>query len=619
MPNKTELSYRPKLFPFESESESELGEDDDLLIIGIDFGTTYSGVAWATKVDFESEQINVITTWPGNGREEGKAPTELYYEHDQIMWGYEMDSDVDPIRWFKLLLLKEEDISPELRSSEFLLRARKMMKENGKTAMDLISDYLRMLWKHIMDTISRDRGPNVLDALQLHVVITVPAIWKDYARQQMQEAAKKSGILDRRRAGPTNLTFAPEPEAAALATLCEPNKSKNVKKGDVYLVCDAGGGTVDLISYKINSTNPIHMGEAAEGTGGLCGGIFIDEVFERIVKNRLGRGWDQLSRTSIKDIMRGEWEQSIKPQFKPTNARKEYIVSIPAEAFRRQSLDDMSREPFIKKGRIHFSGAQIECAFTGVFDDIDKLVDAQIHKAKDQGLSAIILVGGFGASPYLYTHLQDRHKLAGISILQSEGIKPRTAICRGAVYKGFLDGKVTGANGNEGVANIVAPIRVTSTISRASYGVMYRDKFDFNQHLKEDKVWSPEQCEWRADNQMAWFLKRGENVSKIDPVTKEYYRLYRKDFGGTWEEFIYQCADEEPPSRKISSVNHLSTIECSLDIPFDALADYQNSAGENMKKMEYSVKMVPSGASMEFAVSIDGRNLGRKNANVRFE
>lgn len=75
-----------------------------------------------------------------------------------------------------------------------------------------------------------------------------------------------------------------------------------------------------------------------------------------MVKNRLGRGWDQLSRASIKDIMRGEWEQSIKPQFKPTNARKEYIVSIPAEAFRKQSLDDMSREPFIKKGRIHFSG-----------------------------------------------------------------------------------------------------------------------------------------------------------------------------------------------------------------------------------------------------------------------
>ncbi|KAF7551172.1 hypothetical protein G7Z17_g5193 [Cylindrodendrum hubeiense] len=358
MQNQNGLSHRPRLFGLgpESDHDSDFEEDDGLLIIGIDFGTTYSGVAWATKTDFQSEQINVITSWPGSGREEGKAPTELYYEHDQIMWGYNMDSDVDPIRWFKLLLLKDEDISPELKSSEFLLRARKMMKENRKTAIDLISDYLRMLWKHILDTIARDRGEDVLDALQLHVVITIPAIWKGYTRQHMQEAAKRSGILDSRRAGLTNLTFAPEPEAAAFATLCEPNKSKNIKRGDVYLVCDAGGGTVDLISYKIISTSPIHMEEAVEGSGGLCGGIFIDEVFESIVKNRLGRGWDQLSRAGIKDIMRGEWEQSIKPQFKPTNTKKEYIVSIPAMAFSKQSLDDTSREPFIKKGRIHFKG-----------------------------------------------------------------------------------------------------------------------------------------------------------------------------------------------------------------------------------------------------------------------
>lgn len=111
----------------------------------------------------------------------------------------------------------------------------------------------------------------------------------------------------------------------------------------------------------------------------------------------------------------------------------------------------------------------------------------------------------------------------------------RTAICRGAVYKGFLDGKVTGANGNEGVANIVAPIRVISTISRASYGVMYRDKFNFNQHLKEDKVWSPEQCEWRADNQMAWFLKRvGTRIPQLLEAVLTHYlgRKCLKDRSG---------------------------------------------------------------------------------------
>jgi molecular chaperone DnaK (HSP70) len=158
------------------------------------------------------------------------------------MWGYEIPADADPVRWFKLLLVKDEDLDPELRSSEFLLRGRRMLKENNKTAVDLVADYLRALWKHVLDTIGKSRGESVVEALAFKVVITVPAIWKGYARQSMQEAAKKSGILDRRLAGSTTLTFAPEPEAAALSTLCEPGR--RTKRGDVYVICDAGGGTV---------------------------------------------------------------------------------------------------------------------------------------------------------------------------------------------------------------------------------------------------------------------------------------------------------------------------------------------------------------------------------------
>ncbi|KAG5764662.1 hypothetical protein H9Q72_007267 [Fusarium xylarioides] len=160
-----------------------------------------------------------------------------------------------------------------------------MMRENDKTAIDLISDYLRMIWNYTLETINKDRG-SVVEALQFHVVITVPAIWKDYVRQDMIEAAKKAGILDRRNAGETKLTFAPELEAAALSTLCEPGRG--TKSNEVYLVCDAGGGTVDLITYKIGLVNPILMDEAVEGSGGLCGGIFIDEAFEYMIKNRLG-------------------------------------------------------------------------------------------------------------------------------------------------------------------------------------------------------------------------------------------------------------------------------------------------------------------------------------------
>jgi hypothetical protein len=192
--------------------------------------------------DFESDQIQVITSWPGTGREEGKTPTELFYENGKTYWGYDIPDDADPVRWFKLLLLNDDDIAPELRTSEFLLRARKMLREEGKQPVDFIADFLRLLWNHTIEAINKARGEAVVDALQFHVVITVPAIWKGYARQSMEKAARQAGILKPRAAGPTTFSFAPEPEAAALFTLSEAGRKPNPK--DVFIICDAGGGTV---------------------------------------------------------------------------------------------------------------------------------------------------------------------------------------------------------------------------------------------------------------------------------------------------------------------------------------------------------------------------------------
>lgn len=174
------------------------------------------------------------------------------------MWGYDIPLDADPIRWFKLLLVKDEDLTKELRNSEPLVHARKFVDETEKKPVELIADYLRALFEHTLYVIRKARGQSVLDALRFHVVITVPAIWQDYARQDMEQAAEMAGIMDSRPAGQTKLTFAPEPEAAALSTLYE--SGRNLNKGDVFVICDAGGGTVVRIHIYLVSrlSSPEH-------------------------------------------------------------------------------------------------------------------------------------------------------------------------------------------------------------------------------------------------------------------------------------------------------------------------------------------------------------------------
>ncbi|KAL4944566.1 hypothetical protein BDV06DRAFT_220192 [Aspergillus oleicola] len=594
-----------------------LREEDDQLVIGIDFGTTFSGVAWATPESFEADQINLINAWPGTGREEGKAPTELLYDEGRTMWGYNIPGGADTVRGFKLLLLRDEDLTEDVKSSEFYLRARKMLRNTGKTVIGLIADYLRGLWKHTIDTINRSLGDFVVDGLKFHVVITVPAIWKAYARQSMKDAAKSAGILKSRRAGETTLSFVPEPEAAALSTLCE--RGRRIKKGDVYVICDAGGGTVDLISYEIKDTNPIAMREAVEGRGGLCGGLLIDEAFEAICKRRLGRRWDNLSKKGVNDVMRGEWEQYIKPQFTPGSTHGDWIVGIPAEAFERSNLDDLSKQPYIKQGRIHFRDSDIEQAFTSSFAGIDALVDKQIKKAKQESLQVkgIILVGGLGTSPYLYEHLKGRYSKNKISVLQSSGIKPRTAICRGAIYKGFLH--LSESNANQQGGYDYKSIAVVSTIARISIGtVVWRD-FVESTHLEEDRIWDYNNEKWRANHQMQWYIRKGDDVSIKDRVSHNYHQIVDQNFDGKLEVDMYQCEADTPPTRRSSNVKLLCTISCQLDVPTSQLKSFRRSDGTKMKHLYYDVVMVPSGAAAECTVYIDGRKQGSQNVTIKFQ
>ena len=84
----------------------------------------------------------------------------------------------------------------------------------------------------------------------------------------------------------------------------------------------------------------------------------------------------------------------------------------------------------------------------------------------------------------------------------------RTAICRGAVFKGLLDGVCKGdlTTPNGGV--LETPISIASTVSRASFGVAMKVPWDANKYPEEDKIWDTDEHVWKADNQMSWYLKR---------------------------------------------------------------------------------------------------------------
>ena len=133
------------------------------------------------------------------------------------------------LQWFKLLLLNDDDLPGHLKSAEQLKKAREILQLSGKSVEDVITDYLSRLWKHVISSVSRQLGQNLVDRMPFRVVLTVPAIWKPYACKKMSDAARRAGIVTDRDCGPTSLKIVTEPECAARATLADLEERPDVQ------------------------------------------------------------------------------------------------------------------------------------------------------------------------------------------------------------------------------------------------------------------------------------------------------------------------------------------------------------------------------------------------------
>jgi len=93
----------------------------------------------------------------------------------------------------------------------------------GKSAGDVTSDYLKLLYAHTMAFLRR-RMPESLDDTPIHFILTTPAIWSEQAQSATCNAAKKAGFANRPK---DRITMISEPEAAASYTLKDLNSRQS--------------------------------------------------------------------------------------------------------------------------------------------------------------------------------------------------------------------------------------------------------------------------------------------------------------------------------------------------------------------------------------------------------
>ncbi|KAE8339283.1 hypothetical protein BDV24DRAFT_152848 [Aspergillus arachidicola] len=252
---------------------------------------------------------------------------------------------------------------------------RRIPEPYHSSCESVATDYLRCLHKHIIESLKSKIGSS-FDSMSLEFILTVPAMWPDKARMTTLHCAEIAGF-----GGNGTIRLISEPEAAAMHALNVSNPHGS-EVGDTVVLCDAGGGTVDLITFSIVEREPnLRPKEEASGDGSLCGSTFLNRLFERFLESRLSSvpGW---GRDTLDEAMQ-RFEMVIKRTF-CGDVTQDSMIPVPGIA------DDSATH--VHRGRLRVSGQEMADLFKPILEEIHHLVDNQVKTSKKR-VKALFLVG----------------------------------------------------------------------------------------------------------------------------------------------------------------------------------------------------------------------------------
>lgn len=571
------------------------------IIVGVDYGTTFSGVSWAWSETTKIDDINVISTWPGN---DGvwKVATRIAYESENPdaeieteEWGFRVPTDAKSYTWTKLLLDKNASTSKFDDESLLDLYGEGLMNlPPNKTAQDVVEDFLRHLRKYLMQRLEKEVGSDILKLTPMDCYFTMPALWSDQAQIDTWKAAKAAGFASR---DDDTLSMIPEPQAAAIAAFkpkVGPQAKDLVKPGENILVCDCGGGTVDIISYKITATEPVlDFEELCIGIGGKCGSTTIDRNFNKWMVKMFGDFY--LSVNPIKRGAGSEFMESFnrsKRSFQGTEKRIKKIAPIKMDVSLSKSYDreelSVILTPEVMRG-----------LFDPVIDSIIGLIDTQIQTAKagNSQINRVVLVGGFAASDYLITKVKKWSSQNGID--PNHVINPtnsQAAIVRGAVLRGL-----------EGTQPSIKYCRFHYGWS---WGFPFREGIDSEQNAYIEPFHKTKLCSGR----MKWVVSKGQ---KMNEEFTSLIPVANTGFGKGSKKSVldlYYCDLDTPPEREEhQGVRKVGTINLNLT---DIKPEVKEGTQVFMYSAEIKIHFRGANGILNFKGMKDGKSIGNATIEV---
>lgn len=524
------------------------------VVVAIDFGTTYSGYAFSFTHD--TDTVHIMRKWEGDdpGMNNQKTPTILLLNPNKQFHSFGFSArdfyhDLVPDeakKWyffdkFKMILHHNKKID----------RSTKVKAANGAelSALDVFSHTLKYFKDHALKELSDTMGSKVVMD-DVRWVVTVPAIWRQQAKQFMRESAYAAGIGSPKI--PDQVLIALEPEAASIycrklrLNQLMPERPKSIfydhqdpdkvsmssdfvleetGAGGRYMVVDCGGGTVDITVHEITNKEG-QLKELFKATGGPYGSTSVDEAFEELLGEVLGQ--DLLAQFKKKrpmgyiDLMIAfeSRKRSCSPyKMTPLNVALPFSL---IDFYKRQKGKDIGSAvnkfghrgiSWASHGMIRIDVKTMRQLFQAPIEKIKEhisriLDDKSFAQAEDirnvdalncAGIGHLFLVGGFSESALVQEEIRSAFR-GKINVIIPQGVS--VAVLRGAVLYG-LD------------PSIVHVRRAMKT-----YGIGIIKPFIKGKHPKEKMVHQDGQ-NWCLDI-FDKFVVAGQSVNLGEAVLRRY-------------------------------------------------------------------------------------------------
>ncbi|KAK3343434.1 Hsp70 family protein-like protein [Lasiosphaeria hispida] len=561
-------------------------ESDEKLIIALDFGTTFSGIAYCFANQRDAK-VAAVVDWPGaEGDAAPKIPTLINYSADgkDFTWGASVDKMQDNIVGVKLLL----DPSQERPLYLPMLNYKRTLKNLPKPPVAIAADFIGAVYNHALVEIAKVVPKNYFALCQKHFVLSVPAVWSDKAKNATMEAAKMAGIFP--------VSLIKEPEAAALYTMHSLDFSLNV--GDAFVVCDAGGGTVDLISYEVVALSPrLELKELVPGTGGMAGSLGLNQRFEEAVKSLVGDDqYAELRKTKGYALALKSFDREVKRAFRG-GEEDEYFVNFPMA-----SLED-DPEAGLEENCWRLTGKELKDLFAPLITDILRLIQDQVNSVKikrqNNGVTGIFLVGGFGSSAYLKSKVGTQHP--GVQVLQ-----PTDAWA--AIVKGAA------------LSQLPRQATVVATSATKHYGTKARSVYDSVIDAGVPKTVDPYDGRLRA-SRMTWFINMGDDILRDQKIKFPFFRSIDENYEPNdllFTNMLYECADPNAPIHY--SKGDKIGINCKVQTDLRSISDDRFKErraidGRPYYEVHYDLVITLKSALMTFSLEMDGKPMGSVEAS----